>query len=448
MQDLRRAVAARVAKAPGDQVWTPVDFLDLGSRAAVDKVLQRLVQHGQLRRIDRGLYDGPRVNRLTRQPAVADYRRIIDAIGRRDQLRMLVDGMTAANDLGLTTAVPARVVIHTDARRRLIQLDNLVIEFKHTAPSKLYWAGRPAMRIVQALHWLKDTLPSDRGRIMSQLAALLADGRYGRALRDDLRSGLPTLPGWMQDIVSDLLSAGNDRTSSPVALGSKVAGKRAGSDQGAVKLVRRSPSQRRRAASAGAPTGRPPDAVVLGGPNGAGKSTAAPRLLRAPLKVDEFVNADTLAQGLSAFRPQDVAVEAGRITLQRLSVLEAQRKSFAFESTLASQGLARRLARLKQSGYRVHILYLWLPAADLALARVAERVRAGGHDVPAEAVRRRFDRGRHNFFTLYRPLADAWRLYDATPIGGPRLVAAGGAGEPTRVRNRQVWRKAAEGFES
>jgi predicted ABC-type ATPase len=186
----------------------------------------------------------------------------------------------------------------------------------------------------------------------------------------------------------------------------------------------------------------------LGGPNGAGKSTAAPRLLRAPLKVDEFVNADTLAQGLSAFRPQDVAVEAGRITLQRLSVLEAQRKSFAFESTLASQGLARRLARLKGSGYRVHILYLWLPTADLALARVAERVRAGGHDVPAEAVRRRFDRGRYNFFTLYRPLADAWRLYDATPIGGPRLVAAGGAGEPTRVRNRQVWRIAAEGFES
>jgi predicted transcriptional regulator of viral defense system len=115
----------------------------------IDKVLQRLVQQGQLRRIDRGLYDVPRVNRLTRQPAVADYRRIIDAIGRRDQVRMLVDGMTAANDLGLTTAVPARVVIHTDARRRTIRLDNSVIEFKQTAPSKLYWAGRPAMRIVQ-----------------------------------------------------------------------------------------------------------------------------------------------------------------------------------------------------------------------------------------------------------------------------------------------------------
>lgn len=187
---------------------------------------------------------------------------------------------------------------------------------------------------------------------------------------------------------------------------------------------------------------------MLGGPNGAGKSTAAPRLLRGPLRVDEFVNADTLALGLSAFRPQDVAVEAGRITLQRLSVLEAQRRSFAFESTLASQGLARRLDRLKQSGYRVHILYLWLPTVELALARVAARVRTGGHDVPAEAVRRRFERGRHNFFTLYRTLADAWRLYDATPLKGPKLIAARGSGELTRVRNRKAWRMAAEGFES
>lgn len=439
---------ARIAKAPSGQVWTPVDFLDLGSRAAVDKALQRLVQQGQLRRIDRGLYDAPRLNPLTNRPAVADYRRIIDAIGRRDQVRVLVDGMTAANDLGLTTAVPARVVIHTDARRRTIRLDNLVIEFKQTAPRKLYWAGRPAMRIVQALHGLKDTLPSDRERVLSQFATLLSDHRHGRAFRQDLRTGLPTLPGWMQDIVRGLLSAGNDGTSSPVALGSKDAGERPGSRQVARHPTRPSLSSRR---TPRAPTVRPggsPDVVVLGGPNGAGKSTSAPRLLRGPLKVDEFVNADTLAQGLSAFRPQDVAVEAGRITLQRLSVLEAQRKSFAFESTLASQGLARRLDRLKQGGYRVQILYLWLPTADLALARVAERVRAGGHDVPAEAVRRRFERGRRNFFTLYRPLADAWRLYDATPLGGPRLIAAGGSGAPTRVRNRQVWRIAAEGFES
>jgi len=205
MSDLKQAVVNRIGDGPAAQVWTPVDFLDLGSRTAVDKVLQRLVAAGQLRRIDRGLYDTPRLNSLTKQPAVADYRQIIDALGRRDQLRMLVDGMTAANDLGLTTAVPARVVIHTDARRRTIHLDNLTIEFKQTAPSKLYWSGRPAMRIVQALRWLKDTLPADRDRIVARLSTLLADRRHGRNLRNDLRAGFNTLPAWMQDILRELV---------------------------------------------------------------------------------------------------------------------------------------------------------------------------------------------------------------------------------------------------
>ena len=123
---------------------------------------------------------------------------------------MLVDGLTAANDLGLTTAVPSKVVIHTDARRRAIQLDKLMIEFKRTAPSKLYWAGRPAMRIVQALHWLKDTLPTDRDRILARLSSVLTDSRHGRGLRDDYRTGLATLPAWMQDIVRELLGTDHD----------------------------------------------------------------------------------------------------------------------------------------------------------------------------------------------------------------------------------------------
>src|SRR5262245_48887163 len=154
-----------------------------------------------------------------------------------------------------------------------------------------------------------------------------------------------------------------------------------------------------------------PSVVVLGGPNGSGKSTSAPRLLRESLKVEHFVNADALAQGLSAFRPEEVALDAGRIMLRRLDQLGDQRKTFAFESTLASQVLARRLERLKQHGYLVCLVYLWLPRVELALARVAERVRAGGHDVPAAVVRRRFDRSRVNFFTIYRPLANSWRLY-------------------------------------
>lgn len=191
-----------------------------------------------------------------------------------------------------------------------------------------------------------------------------------------------------------------------------------------------------------------PDVVVLGGPNGAGKSTAAPRLLRGTLAVEEFVNADTLAQGLSAFRPEDVALEAGRVTLQRLDALEGQRQSFAFESTLSSHGLIRRLRRLSDSGYRVHIVYLWLPSVELALARVADRVRGGGHHVPEGDVRRRFERGRHNFFSIYRQLSHRWRLYDATSLSGPRLVATGGHQRPTRVRLPAIWRQAAGEYES
>jgi hypothetical protein len=211
MADLKQLILDRLGQTSSGHVWTPVDFLDLGSRDAVDKALQRLANVAQLRRIDRGLYDVPRINPLTKKPAVPDYRQIIDAVARRDQVRMLVDGLTAANDLGLTTAVPSHVVIHTDARRRSIQLDRLKIDFKYTAPSKLYWAGRPAMRVVQALHWLKDTLPSDRDRVVAQLSSILDDPKHGKAIRDDLRQGISTLPAWMQAVVRDLLHDEEER---------------------------------------------------------------------------------------------------------------------------------------------------------------------------------------------------------------------------------------------
>jgi predicted ABC-type ATPase len=160
------------------------------------------------------------------------------------------------------------------------------------------------------------------------------------------------------------------------------------------------------------------------------------------LKIAHFVNADTIAQGLSAFNPEDVALDAGRVMLRRLDELEDQRKSFAFETTFASQGLAKRFARLRAGAYTVHIVFLWLPAADLAIARVAERVRAGGHDVPSDTVRRRFARGLRNFFSVYRPIADAWRLYDGSSIRGPRLVSSGGHCIETQIRDRKTWRVA------
>lgn len=182
-----------------------------------------------------------------------------------------------------------------------------------------------------------------------------------------------------------------------------------------------------------------PAVVVIGGPNGAGKSTAAPELLQGTLRVDEFVNADTLAQGLSAFRPQDAAIEAGRLMLARLEQLERQRRRFAFEATLASAALANRLSRLKRAGFEVHLVILWLPTVDLALARVADRVRAGGHAVPADAVRRRFDRGVRNFISRYMPIADSWRFYDASLVAGPRLIASGGHARTPTVAQPEIW---------
>jgi len=202
---LKNRICQRAAGKPA-AVWTPSDFLDLGSRAAVDKVLQRLAKAGQLRRLDRGLYDKPALNTLTKKPTAPDYRELIQVISRRDQARMLLDGLTAANDLGLTDAVPARIVVRTDARIKPLQVGNLKIEFKPAAASKLYWAGRPAMRIVQALHWLKDTFPADLDRVMTRLQAILSDPKTGKAIQRDLREGLFTLPIWMQNIVRDLLT--------------------------------------------------------------------------------------------------------------------------------------------------------------------------------------------------------------------------------------------------
>lgn len=204
--DARSAILDRIGATPAG-VWTPVDFLDLGPRAAIDKALQRLAVAGKLRRIDRGLYDTPRLNRLTGRSTAPDTRAVLEAIARRDQARFIVDGLTAANDLGLTTAVPARVMVFTDNRLRPIKLGNQMIAFKQAAPSRLYWAGRPAMRVVQALYWLKDLLPSDRDGIMLRLKRILSGPDSGSAIRDDLRNGLPAMPIWMQSLVRELLTA-------------------------------------------------------------------------------------------------------------------------------------------------------------------------------------------------------------------------------------------------
>ena len=202
MKTLPDRLRARVDDAPR-QVWTPTDFVDFGNRAAVDKALQRMVTFGQLRRIARGLYDKPSQNALTGKSTVPDYRAVIDAIARRDQVRWLIDGMTAANTLGLTNAVPAKIEVLVDARLKPVTLDNQKIVFKQAAPSRLYWAGRPGMYLVQALHWLHDVMSSDeeQAAVQSAVRRLPASHETGPALLDDLKSGFAAMPIWMQDIL-------------------------------------------------------------------------------------------------------------------------------------------------------------------------------------------------------------------------------------------------------
>ena len=188
----------------------------------------------------------------------------------------------------------------------------------------------------------------------------------------------------------------------------------------------------------GAP-GANPDLVILAGPNGAGKTTAAPALLRDTLAVSEFVNADVIAQGLSGFDPGARALAAGRLMLERIKSLAAARRSFAFETTLASRSFAPWLGKIAGEGYRVHLVFLWLPSPAMACARVAARVGRGGHAVPEATIRRRYQRGLQNLFDLYIALVTSWQLFDNSHPRGPRSIARGLQGAETLVFDEETW---------
>ncbi len=186
--------------------------------------------------------------------------------------------------------------------------------------------------------------------------------------------------------------------------------------------------------------------IAVAVPNGSGKSTLAPFLLRDTFGLLEYVNADTIALGLSAFRPERAAFTAGRVMLQRMHALARRRESFAFESTLASRSYAQWLSELRRQDYDFHFLFLWLGSADLAVARVKERVRLGGHDVPKDVIRRRYDNGVRNFFELYQKLATSWVIYDNPISGKPVLVAKGNEEHIQVVFQEKQWNKFIKGW--
>jgi predicted ABC-type ATPase len=190
-----------------------------------------------------------------------------------------------------------------------------------------------------------------------------------------------------------------------------------------------------------------PRIFVVGGPNGAGKTTTATRLLPDDLAVRQFVNADVIASGLSAFAPETAALQAGRIMLERLAALTRLREDFAFETTLASRSFAPFLRRQQEEGYSVHIIYVWLRSPDLAVQRVGERVRRGGHHVPPEVVTRRYWRGLGNFWRLYRPLADSWVLCDNS--SRRRIIVALGERETvTEIIDEELYGEIARAAQS
>ena len=159
--------------------------------------------------------------------------------------------------------------------------------------------------------------------------------------------------------------------------------------------------------------------IIIAGPNGAGKTTFAREFLPNEAGCPVFVNADLIAAGLAPFAPEKAAVQAGRLMLQELSRHFAARENFAFETTLAGRGYVHHIRAWQAAGYRVKLIFLQLDSPEEAIARVAQRVRQGGHAIPEATIRRRFAAGLENFQRLYAPLVDAWALYDtagATPV--------------------------------
>ncbi len=184
----------------GTWVFTPKDFLDLGSREAVDQALSRLVKVGQLRRVGHGLYDMPRFSNVLKRPAPVDLDAAIAALARRDGVRIMPDGLVAANQLGLTNAVPAKVSFVTDGHSRTVKIDGRTVQFRHAGPNVMQWAGRPAAPVVQALRWLGPAAAAD-AEVLSTLSRHLPDD-----VKRDLLQNSRDLPGWALPLARNITS--------------------------------------------------------------------------------------------------------------------------------------------------------------------------------------------------------------------------------------------------
>ena len=177
---------------------------------------------------------------------------------------------------------------------------------------------------------------------------------------------------------------------------------------------------------------------IIAGCNGAGKTTSAFKLLPELLNCYEFVNADEIARALSPFRPESVALEAGRIMLTRIDQLLTSGSSFAIETTLALKTYVSLIKRAQAMGYTVVLTYVWLNSPEEAIKRVAARVSKGGHHIPEEDIRRRYLRSMENLMNLYIPISNYWYLCDNSHAQ-MELAAEGILNEPQTIYNQEIW---------
>lgn len=175
---------------------------------------------------------------------------------------------------------------------------------------------------------------------------------------------------------------------------------------------------------------------IISGCNGAGKTTASYTILPEILDCKEFVNADEIAKGLSPFQPEKVSIEAGRIMLNRIKELIESGENFAFETTLSTRSYTHTVKKAQEKGYNVVLLFFWLQRVELAIERVKERVREGGHNIPNDVVKRRYKKGIYNLFELYLPVIDSVLIFDNSE-GKHELIAEKIEGNQLTLLNQE-----------
>jgi predicted ABC-type ATPase len=181
-----------------------------------------------------------------------------------------------------------------------------------------------------------------------------------------------------------------------------------------------------------------PNLYIIGGANGSGKTTTAKQILPYFLNVYEYLNADEIAAGLSPFRPESVAIQAGKLMLKRLNYFVKHQTDFAFETTLSGLNYLRFLRKCQTQNYQINLIYFWLRSPDLAIARVRQRVASGGHNIPEETIIRRYYRGQKNLIQSYLPLCQTWIIYDNSTFPS-QLVATYNPEQQITLYQAEIW---------